>query len=330
MRLLYCKMPSGNFGDDLNEWFWERAAPGLIDGPGPGTMFGIGTLLQDYYAQQLPADGPVYVLGAGAGSKGALPEMTDRWHVYGVRGPLTASYFGLSPDKVCGDPAILIGKFPELRQPTRKGVGFMPHVWSLDDWDWRATCARLGLIYVDPCADSKDIIRTISGLEKLLTEAMHGAIVADTQRTPWVALSISDRFEAPKWCDWAGSLGIDLHIRKVHRLRRDNCGAYERLRNMAKQIALRAGITVNYVPVPNSSGGDVFYAERLLQTIAANAEPQLSAEANLDRLVDKLENTIDRLVRDVSGPEAKAFNFSGPTVPPQTLREGYEAEILRT
>lgn len=303
MKLLYCKMDNGNFGDDLNEWFWDRVAPGLIDGRGTDTMLGMGTLLQDYYAKQLPSEGAVYVLGAGAGSKGALPRITDRWHIYGVRGPLTASYFGLPSDQVCGDPAILVRKFRELHATARKGVGFMPHVWSLDDWDWKATCDRLGLIYVDPCADSKEIIRIISSLDKLLTEAMHGAIVADALRVPWVALSISDRFEASKWCDWAGSLGIDLHFRKMHQLRRCDESASGRLLTAAKEIALRAGITVNHISRPTSSATDIVYAERLLQQIVANAEPQLSAEANLDRLVSKLEGSIAKLMRDVGASQ---------------------------
>jgi succinoglycan biosynthesis protein ExoV len=299
MKLLYCKMPRGNFGDDLNDWFWDRVAPGLINDQGPGTLFGIGTLLQDYYGKQLPAEGPVYVLGAGAGSKGALPQITDRWHVYGVRGPLTASYFGLSPDLVCGDPAILVGKFTDLHAPTRKGIGFMPHVWSLDDWDWKATCERFGLIYVDPCADSKETIRQISGLDKLITEAMHGAIVADAMRVPWVAVGISDRFEATKWCDWAGSLGIDLHIRRMHQLRRPDTSISSRLRTAAKEMAMRVGKNVNYVTLPNSSATDIVYSERLLTSIMRDAEPQLSTDANLNGLVSKLENTIAKLASDV-------------------------------
>jgi succinoglycan biosynthesis protein ExoV len=298
MKLLYCKMPTGNFGDDLNDWFWDRAAPGLVNEGVPGTLFGIGTLLQDYYAQQLPTDGPVYVLGAGAGSKGQLPTITDRWRVYGVRGPLTASYFGLSPDLVCGDPAILIGQFGELHASERRGVGFMPHVWSLDDWDWQATCERLGLIYIDPQADSKETIRKISGLDKLITEAMHGAIVADAVRVPWIALSISDRFETPKWCDWAGSLGIDLHVKKMIQLRRPHADMKSRARAFAKDFAMRFGKTINYIDLRNSTHTEIAFAERLLKGIAAEQDGQLSDPARLRTLTVKLVDQIARLAHD--------------------------------
>ncbi len=219
MKLLHCRMPGGNFGDDLNDWFWERIAPGLIDGQGVDTLIGIGTMLQTHFTDTIAPRARKYVLGAGAGSKGRLPVLDASWTIHGVRGPLTASYFDLPVDRVVGDPAIMIGRFDELLPGRpRAGIGFMPHVWSLDDWDWERSCERVGLVYVDPRADSKATIRQIASLDKLLTESLHGAIVADSLRVPWVAVTLSPRFEPSKWCDWAGSLGIDLHFRHLPRL----------------------------------------------------------------------------------------------------------------
>jgi succinoglycan biosynthesis protein ExoV len=297
MKLLYCKMDAGNFGDDLNEWFWNRAAPGVLDGVGPDTLFGIGTLLQDYYARQLPDQGRVLVVGAGAGAKGPLPKVDERWNFIGVRGPLTASYFNLPPESVCGDPAILISKFEDLMDPARAGggVGFMPHVWSLEDWDWEATCKRLGLVYVDPTADSKATIRLISGLDKLVTEAMHGAIVADAMRVPWIAVHLSDRFESTKWSDWAGSLGIDLHFRKLPQLRRRDFSASQQLLYMAKEMAMRLGKTVNHIRVPGSSATEVVHSERKLLELAHKTDAQLSDPRRLMALVEKLEEALTRM-----------------------------------
>jgi succinoglycan biosynthesis protein ExoV len=306
VKLLYCKMDAGNFGDDLNEWFWDRAAPGALDGVGPDTLFGIGTLLQDYYARQLPEQGRVLVVGAGAGAKGPLPKVDDRWNFIGVRGPLTASYFDLPPEAVCGDPAILISKFEDLMDPARAGcgVGFMPHVWSLEDWDWEETCKRLGLVYVDPTADSKATIRLISGLDKLVTEAMHGAIVADAMRVPWIAVHLSDRFESTKWSDWAGSLGIDLHFRRLPQLRRRNFKMSQRLLNVAKELALRVGKNVNHIQVPGSSATEVAHSERTLRELARNMDGQLSDSSRLRTLVKKLENALE-VLSDLSASEVR-------------------------
>src|SRR4051794_16530574 len=158
MKLLYCRMPRGNFGDDLNQWFWDRLLPGTLDETGPDTLFGIGTLLQRHFSKALPATGRKFVLGAGAGY-GPLPVVDDTWKFLGVRGPLTAAYLDLPADRVCGDPAILVGEFEDLHhRGARHGTGFMPHVESLDEWDWPATCRKLGLVYIDPTADSKETI----------------------------------------------------------------------------------------------------------------------------------------------------------------------------
>ena len=300
MRLLYCKMPDGNFGDDLNKWFWERIIPGLIDNRGDDTLIGIGTMLQTHFTDALPPHARKYVLGAGAGSKGKLPDFDESWTVYGVRGPLTASYFDLPADRVIGDPAIIVSRFDELLSAKpRSGVGFMPHVWSLDDWDWEKTCKRLGLVFVDPRADSKATIRQISSLDKLLTEAMHGAIVADSLRVPWVAVALSPRFEPSKWCDWAGSLGIDLHFRDLPRLVGRDPSRTEILRSWAKNLALNVGRTVNYLEPRFSSQRDIAISERALVKLAQTAPPQLSTDARLQSLIGRFMDGVARMRDDV-------------------------------
>lgn len=302
MNLLYCHMERGNFGDDLNAWFWDRVAPGLIDHQGEDTLFGIGTILQSYYSDRLNPGARKFVLGAGAGSKGTLPTLDEAWNVYGVRGPMTASYFDLPPDRIVGDPAIMIGRMTDLlsTQP-RAGVGFMPHVWTMEAWNWRPICERLGIEFVDPTADSKETIRQISSLEKLLTEAMHGAIVADAVRTPWIGVVLSPRFEPSKWCDWAGSLGVDLHFHNLPFLRGGDLGALGRARATAKTVAFQFGAPLKfYEPLP-STRLDVAMATRGLARLATETPGQLSDPRRLANLMDTFEERLDRLCRDVMG-----------------------------
>lgn len=295
MKLSYYRMPAGNFGDDLNEWFWDRLAPGLIDGHGEDTLIGIGTILQTKFTDKLPPDARKHVLGAGAGSKGKLPILGQDWKIHGVRGPLTASYFDLPADRVVGDPAMLVGRFTELlADKPRAGTGFMPHVWSLKDWDWQASCERLGLVFVDPRADSKATVRQISSLDRLLTEAMHGAIVADGMRVPWVAISLSQRFEPSKWCDWAGSLGIDLNFRQVPRLVGRGASRSDVMRCWAKTVAMELGLKVNHLQPSFSTRRDIATSERVLAELARSAPTQLSSDARLGALTQRF---MDRLAR---------------------------------
>ena len=137
------------------------------------------------------------MLGAGAGL-GTLPVVDARWQVLGVRGLLTASALGLPPALAIGDPAVLVAEHV-APAAARRGVGFMPHYASMAHWDWRRTVEGLGLVFVDPCAPVEATLAQIAGLESLVSEAMHGAIVADALRTPWVGVAIDPGFYDWKW-----------------------------------------------------------------------------------------------------------------------------------
>lgn len=299
MKLVYCKMPRGNFGDDLNEWLWERVAPGLVDEDAAAHLIGIGTIIQRKYLDPIPAGSDVVIIGAGAGSKGALPHPTDRWRLYGVRGPLTASYYELGPDKVLTDPAIFAGEFTDLFASERgRGIGFMPHIWTVWDWDWRAACEKLGLIYIDPEADSKETIRAISGLDRLVTEAMHGAIVADALRVPWLATSISPRFEPSKWCDWAGSLGVDMHFHGLPQLTVDKRSLRDRIKTPVKNFVAHFGYAPNYAVPEGSTAIHEKLAQQALRQMANEAKFQLSAEHRTRAAIERFREALHRLTAD--------------------------------
>lgn len=64
---------------------------------------------------------------------------------------------------------------------------FMPHVGSLDFFDWEAICNKLNINFIDPRENPLTVLTNIRASEKIITEAMHGAIVADSFRIPWIA-----------------------------------------------------------------------------------------------------------------------------------------------
>ena len=203
MRLYYYRDPVGNFGDDLNLWLWPRLVPGLLDEDDGRLFLGIGTVIN----HRVPADPEKTVLGAGVGY-GRAPTLDARWTIYGVRGPLSAWALGLSPRMALTDPAALVRTMGGPPEAKRYPLAFMPHHASARRADWPQCCRLAGVHYIEPRASVPEVLREIGRTHLLVTEAMHGAIVADALRVPWVAARFYDGIHAFKWEDWCGSLGL--------------------------------------------------------------------------------------------------------------------------
>lgn len=204
LKLYYFRDPRGNFGDDLNPWLWPKAAPGLLDDDASELLVGIGTLLN----HRLPV-GPVkHVMGSGAGY-GQAPSDVARLVVHAVRGPMTARVLGVPADKVITDAAVLIRGLPLPHPAPRSKVGVMFTGHALHQFDWASVCQRLGFTFISCHWPVERVLSVMLGCEVLLTEAMHGAIVADALRVPWVPITCTDIVLSFKWEDWLASL--DMH-----------------------------------------------------------------------------------------------------------------------
>lgn len=201
MKLWHCV--NRNFGDALNPWLWNRLLPGFLDRDASTLFVGIGTILDG----RVPAEPTKVVFSSGTGY-GPPPQLDDRWHFFCVRGPLTAGRLGLPADRAVTDGAALLPLVFDGTRQRRRGIAFMPHHFSKQHYDWRPLSRRLGLTYLDPDAPVSRLLEQIAGAELVLTEAMHGAIVADTLRVPWVALSIYEHINGFKWDDWCQSMEV--------------------------------------------------------------------------------------------------------------------------
>ena len=212
MRLFHWQSPSGNFGDDLNLWYWDRFLAGWRDWDEDRTLIGVGSILN---TRIIPESARYLVLGAGSGF-GELPDVADssRWDVRFVRGPMTARNLGLDADASATDPAALIARLPDFANSERRGTAFIPHCHSDASrfYEWSKICDAAGLAHISPRADSKTVIRAISRAERVITELMHGAILADAFRIPWLPVAQLDKFNQFKWRDWAASLDLDIAI----------------------------------------------------------------------------------------------------------------------
>jgi succinoglycan biosynthesis protein ExoV len=283
MLLYYHKDPLGNFGDDLNPWLFNRLLPGMFDGEvahdpakrgqidDDSTLFvGIGTLLND----RVPARPHKIVFASGAGY-GATPAVDARWRFSCVRGPLTCRMLGLEPSMAVTDGAVLVRTIVDGPHPDARDVAYMPHCSTARNVDCADICERAGLVYIDPQRAVDDVLDAIRRSQVLITEALHGAIVADALRIPWMPVAGESAILSVKWQDWCQSLGFEYRPTKLPTL-----WGTGRQPTLAGRLRLAAKTAM---------------AVATLRRLKRKGRPGMSADAALDRATDELRERLARL-----------------------------------
>lgn len=214
MKLTYFSGEKPNFGDELNLLMWDALIqPGFFDDDESTLFLGIGSILWDY----LPSRPKKIVMGSGYGGYTVPPNVHDKsWDIAFVRGPRTAKALNIDPKLAISDAAILTRFISRTSLPKKHKVSFMPHFQSIPRGHWQQVCLAAGINYIDPTdPDVNNTLNEISQSELMLTEAMHGAILADTLRVPWIALKPLASLHQSKWFDWSESLNINLQFQAM-------------------------------------------------------------------------------------------------------------------
>lgn len=214
MQLVYFKTNVPNFGDDLNLDIWPALAPGLFEGDEPGRDFtGIGTILG-----RPGIRGPrIDVFSTGAGNDPMSYWATREVTYHCVRGPVSTHICRLPQDRAVTDGAILTPRVSGFPQRSRGGGGIavIPHFETAAHGDWGKVCRMAGMHYVDPRRTAREVIADIVSADLVLTESLHGAILADTYGIGWQAFATSRNFGTTKWIDWTASLGLPFRVTLV-------------------------------------------------------------------------------------------------------------------
>ncbi|MDD5680053.1 MAG: polysaccharide pyruvyl transferase family protein [Candidatus Omnitrophica bacterium] len=199
-----------NFGDAINPWLWNKLLPGMLD-DNPETVFvGIGTLIND----ELPKAKHTIVFGSGVGYvKNHLPQVDQSWKIYCLRGPLSAHALNVLTKHAVTDAALLATKYFSSDSVNKKNkFSYMPHMLQANRGgnSWKSVCDDLGIGFISPLWDVEKVISSINSSDCLLTESLHGAIIADGLRVPWVPIkAFSEEVLDFKWLDWCASIGVD-------------------------------------------------------------------------------------------------------------------------
>jgi succinoglycan biosynthesis protein ExoV len=277
---------SSNFGDELNTILWPCLLPDFFD-ESPDTRFlGIGSILD----RRHPAEPRKIVAGSGYGGYERKPTLNHNWTVHWVRGPRTALALDLPISLGLGDPAALVP--PAFGLPTAAGggeIGFMPHFESAARGAWHQAAEMAGITLIDPRDPPLKILRAIGRCDRLLSEALHGVIVADALRVPWVAVRPMAAIHRAKWFDWADTVDVRLSFRRlpattVVEWAGNSClGSWHHTRALLTSQQHRLGRLTSDRLVARA-------AKALL--CAAKATPQLSSDTALHRCQSRMMDAV--------------------------------------
>lgn len=228
MRYIYYKEPSGNFGDDLNAWLWPILLGKTTEKNVSKIFYGIGTILSnDTKLVDTNPEVQKIVFGTGVRPSYEPIILDESWKIKFVRGPLSSMTFGQNTEYI-SDAAYAIRQLDSFKSlidsPKKYELSIMPHIFSTNKLNWEEICRKLGINYISPHSEKgvEHTMREIAASRYLISEAMHGAIVADALRVPWKRLVLFSQATKVvtefKWMDWIFSLkmpptrSIDVRI----------------------------------------------------------------------------------------------------------------------
>ncbi len=293
MKLTYFQGTPPNFGDELNASIWRTLLPDdFLDENNDVLFLGIGSIIQDIY----PANARKVVVGSGfAGAYSALPDVHDgSWDIRFVRGPETCKALKLDLDLAVTDAAVLLRQTVLPPPAKRIEVAFIPHYESVERGNWQRVCDLAGVHFIDPTKPTDLILADIQGANLVITEAMHGAIVSDALRTPWVGVKTMHHVHRGKWHDWAASLEIDYRPKNLRPSNGREAWAFHTGRWGSGPRARAVFGSRAFRPI------NARIAHRAASSLhrLAKVDPQLSSDANIERATDRAMTAVDHIVRD--------------------------------
>jgi hypothetical protein len=291
MKLVFFRGTVPNFGDELNLHVWPELLPdGFLDGDESELFVGIGSIIGDH----LPAKSRKFVVGSGYAGYMGLPDMHDgTWDIRFVRGPNTAKMLKIDPTLSICDSAILLRNM-DLPPPDESvDIAFMPHYESLERGNWAEACRKAGMTLIDATDPVEKVLSQLRGARLLITEAMHGAIVADALRTPWIGAKPIYGGHHKKWLDWAGALNLDVQLNtlKPSSLLEFYIGTTGRGGALGKVGRFNKSPLAT---IPNRMLTDMA-AQHLLSM--ARRPPQLSRDTMIEQVTERAQAAVDNFVR---------------------------------
>lgn len=209
MNLIYFKSDIGNFGDDLNPWLWKKLLGNFSDYRDDVDFVGIGSILDSRILEN--TTNRKVIFGSGVRDFDFKIKKEDNVDIRFVRGPVTAR---LLDSNYITDSAYALRLLPQKNLSKKFKLSYIPYFRNYHNFNWKLLETFLGIHVINPCGTVEEVIEDIQSSEKILTTAMHGAILADLYRVPWMRVKFTKNgYESSltselKWNDWLGSIGL--------------------------------------------------------------------------------------------------------------------------
>jgi succinoglycan biosynthesis protein ExoV len=299
MDLKYCSIKGGNFGDDLNTWLWAQFFDASVfDREDNYEFFGIGTVLT---GSSLSGVKDKIILGSGVGEGFENikfdPAKAD---FYWVRGPKAARSLGLAPEFGLLDPAYLLLHTSMANEEAKLyRCSVIPHHMSVPMLDWKDCSQRASCHYINPKDDFAAVIRQIKQSELVVTESLHGAIIADAFNIPWIAIEYSHRFDRFKWQDWSESVEVELRFHELPFAFTGQVKSSAVLKNFLRNKIGRVTANPKWYrrPYKKSSDAEISALVDKLAELAASEDGMVSQRTVIESKVQKMLHSIERFKR---------------------------------
>lgn len=193
-----------------------------IDKKGEDCLLGIGSILYNGSELLSGIQGRKKIIFGSGVRPYYEPLITDdSWDIRFLRGPRSVKSVGRG-SMFISDAAYAIRltkAFEQIQNAEKKyKISLMPYFHSVKYMDWKKVCDRLGYNYISPLSENgvEYTMQQIAASEYIITEAMHGAIVADALRVPWSRFILTTPYTEGqmisefKWMDWLDSIKISV------------------------------------------------------------------------------------------------------------------------
>lgn len=240
-QVLFTKVTGGNFGDDLNNILWKKILK--IQFPLDEIALGIGSYEEPKIPKKIKK---IHILGSGATIKESYNWMSKfKIEFHFIRGPLSGIKWNHKAPSYLDAAILLKGSNINLEKTHQYKIGYIPHHVSDQLCNYEKICNYLNIKYISPKKNVLNFIDEVRACDLIVSEALHGAILADICRIPWKAISGPHYITEFKWHDWASSLELEYKPDYIENVITRGIELNIRIENSYKLLLYKLGIGKN-------------------------------------------------------------------------------------